>query len=270
MRTRRAFTCLVLLVGVLLACGGGSERGRPLRLATTTSLHDSGLLGVLVTTFTREHDRTVEVSAVGSGRAIDLLRTGQADVALTHSPVEEAQALASGRIGARTPVMRDAYVLVGPAEYAGIVAGTTDIRGALRAVAGSGRRFVSRDDGSGTHRRELQLWAAAGIPAGSAFFIPFDGGMAEALELAAREHAFTLSDRATFLARRRDLGLAILFQGGDDLDNVYAVLEPAPQVGADAAGARAFAEFLRSPTGRSLIGGFGVDTLGEPLFTPVD
>ncbi|MCY1060831.1 substrate-binding domain-containing protein [Nannocystis sp. SCPEA4] len=269
MRTRRAFGCLILLLGVLSACGG-SERGRALRLATTTSLQDSGLLGVLVPIFTGEHDRTVEVSAVGSGRAIELLRTGQADVAITHSPVEEAAALASGRIGARTPVMRNAYVLVGPVEFAGIVAGATDVREALRAVAGSGRRFVSRDDGSGTHQRELQLWAAAGIPPGSAFSLPFHGGMAEALELAARERAFTLSDRATFLTRGRDLGLAILFHGGDDLDNVYAALEPAPELGTDVAGARTFVEFLRSPTGRRLIGSFGVDTVGEPLFTPVD
>ncbi|MDC0717833.1 substrate-binding domain-containing protein [Nannocystis bainbridge] len=268
MWTRRAVARLVLPLGAWLACGG-RERARPLRLAATSSVHDSGLLAVLGPAFSAAHGRPLEVLAVGSRRAIDLLATGRADVALTHSPVEEAQALASGRIGGRTPVMRNAYVLVGPVEYAGIVAGAADMRGALRAVAGSGRRFVSRGDDSGTYQRELQLWAAAGIPGESAFILPFQGSMAEALRQAAREHAFTLSDRATFLARRGDLGLAILFQGGSDLDNVHAVLEPAPERGGDIEGARAFAEFLRSPAGRRLIGGFGVDTLGEPLFTPV-
>ncbi|PCC71876.1 tungstate transport system substrate-binding protein [Nannocystis exedens] len=269
MWTRRAVTRLVWPLGALVACGGG-ERARPLRLAVTTSVHDSGLMGVLVPAFTAARGRPVEVVPVGSKRAIELLATGQADAAITHSPVEEAQALASGRIGGRTPVMRNAYVLVGPVEAAGVVAGAADIRGALRAVAGSGRRFVSRGDDSGTHPRELQLWAAAGVPAESAFILHCNGGMAEALELAAREHAFILSDRATFLARRGDLGLAILFQGGSDLDNIYAVLEPAPDRGGDLDGARAFAEFLRSPTGRGLVGSFGVDTVGEPLFTPVE
>ncbi|MFZ6182060.1 substrate-binding domain-containing protein [Nannocystis pusilla] len=269
MWTRRAVTRLVWPLGACLACGGG-ERARPLRLATTTSVHDSGLMGVLGPAFTAASGRPVEVVAVGSKRAIELLATGQVDGAVTHSPVEEAQALASGRIGGRVPVMRNAYVLVGPAAAAGVVAGATDIRGALRAVAGSGRRFVARGDESGTHQRELQLWAAAGVPSESAFILRIHGSMAEALALAAREHAFTLSDRATFLARRGDLGLAVLFQGGSDLDNVYSVLEPAPQAGGDLDGARAFVEFLRSPAGRSLIGSFGVDTVGEPLFTPVE
>lgn len=188
MWTRRAVTRLVWPLGALVACGGG-ERARPLRLATTTSVHDSGLMGVLGPAFTAARGRPVEVVAVGSKRAIELLATGQVDGAVTHSPVEEAQALASGRIGGRTPVMRSAYVLVGPAAAAGVVAGATDIRGALRAVAGSGRRFVARDAESGTHQRELQLWAAAGVPAEGPFILRAQGSMAEALVLAAREHA---------------------------------------------------------------------------------
>lgn len=269
MFARRAFAGLVCSLAAWLACDR-PRRGQPLRLATTTSVQDSGLLGVLLPAFTGEGGRAVEVAAVGSSAAIDRLRTGEADVAITHSPVEEAQALASGWVVTRTAIMRNAYVLVGPPEYTDIVAGEADIRGALRRVAASGRRFVSRGDTSGTHHRELQLWASAGIPAESAFIIRAPGGMFDALELAARHHAFTLSDRATFLARRRDLDLAVLFQGGADLDNVYAVLEPAPAPGVDTEGARAFVEFLRSPAGRGLIGSFGVENLGEPLFTPVD
>lgn len=268
MLSRRSFAALVCACAALVACGG--ERGKPLRLATTTSVHDSGLLDRLLPAFTAAHGRPVEVHAVGSGQAIAMLRSGQADVAITHSPGEEVQALEAGQLGARTPVMRNAFVLVGPVEYAGVVAGEGDITGAMRDVAASGHRFVSRADDSGTHQRERQLWASAGVPADSPFILPARAGMAATLDLAAREHAFALSDRGTFLARRGDLGLAILFQGGADLENLYSVLEPAPRPGTDTPGARAFLNFMRSAPARAQIGSHGVAALGEPLFTPID
>jgi tungstate transport system substrate-binding protein len=166
--------------------------------------------------------------------------------------------------------MRNEFVLAGPVEGAGVIAGQSDIVGALRAIAGSGRPFVSRGDDSGTHQREQQLWAAAGVPADSAFIIVAGAGMADTLDRAARERAFTLSDRATYLTRRGAGELVIVFQGGAELDNVYSALEPAAATQVDAPGARAWVEFLRSEPGRSLIGGFGVQVYGEPLFTPVD
>ena len=269
MLPRRSFAALACAFAVVVACGGG-ERGKPLRLATTTSVQDSGLLDRLLPAFTAAHGRPVEVQAVGSGRAIALLRGGQADVAITHSPSDEVQAVASGLIGARTPVMRNAFVLVGPVEYTGVIAGAADITGALQAVAASGHRFASRADDSGTHQRERQLWAAAGVPTDSPFILPARAGMAATLGLAAREHAFALSDRATFLAHRGELGLAVVFQGGAALDNPYSVLEPAPDADADAPGARTFLKFLRAAPTRAQIGSHGVAALGEPLFTPID
>src|SRR5690606_5166233 len=148
--------------------------------AVTTSVRDSGVLGTLLPAFTAASERRVEVSAVNSGHALELLRSGAVDVAITHSPASEAQALAAGGAAARTPVMRSVYVLVGPPEHAGVVAGETDIRGAMRAIADSGHKFISRSDGSGTHERELQLWQAAGVPADSEFIRPVRGGMAQA------------------------------------------------------------------------------------------
>ena len=270
MFSRRTFASLVLAFSTLVSCSGDGGRGKPLRLATTTSVQDSGLLAALLPAFSESSGRAVEVNAVGSGKALELLHTGQADVALTHSPVDEDKALAAGEVGARTPVMRNEFVLVGPADHDNVVAGATDVVGALRAIADSNQRFVSRGDGSGTHQREQELWTAAGVPADSPFIVSAQAGMGETLKAAAREQAFTLSDRATFFARRSGLGLVIVFQAGHALDNIYSVIEPAPSTGADVAGARTFASFMRSERGRSLIGSFGVQTYGEPLFTPVD
>lgn len=269
MPSRRMFT-LALTLAALLGCSGGGDQGKPLRLATTTSVQDSGLLGTLIPAFESQSGRKVEISAVGSGKAIALLSAGQADVALTHSPEDELRALAAGEIARRTPLMRNEFVLVGPAEHAQVVAGEGDAVAALRAIASAKHTFVSRGDGSGTHLREQSLWASAGVPAADRPFLVANAGMGETLQMASREHAFTLSDRATYLARRTDLELVIVFQGGAALDNVYSVLEPASAGKADAAGALAFTDFLRSEPARSLIGGFGVQTYGEPLFTPIE
>lgn len=269
MPSRRMFS-LALTLAALVGCSGGGDHGKPLRLATTTSVQDSGLLGTLVPAFEAHSGRKVEVSAVGSGKAVELLAAGQADVALTHSPEEEVRALAAGRVDARTPVMRNEFVLVGPPEYAQVVAGESDAVAALRAIASSGHAFVSRGDSSGTHQREQSLWASASVPADDRTIIVANAGMGETLQVASRKHAFTLSDRATYLARREGLDLVIVFQGGDALDNVYSVLEPASASNADAVGARTFADFLRSEPARGLIGGFGVQAYGEPLFTPIE
>jgi tungstate transport system substrate-binding protein len=270
MTSRRMFSLLALTFAAVVGCSSGGTDGKPLRLATTTSVQDSGLLGTLIPAFESGSGRKVEVSAVGSGKAIELLRSGEADVALTHSPEDELRAVAAGEVGARTVVMRNGFVIVGPPEHAQVVAGETDAVAALRAIAGSGHAFVSRGDGSGTHQREQALWVSSGVPAERRALIVANAGMGEALRVAAREHAFTLSDRATYLAQRGGLGLVIVFQGGSALDNVYSVLEPAGASNVDAAGARVFADFMGSDAGRDLIGGFGVQAYGEPLFTPIE
>lgn len=236
---------------------------RRLRLATTTSVRDSGLLGTLLPAFAKHTGYRVAVSSVGSGRALDMLRAGQADVAITHAPTEEAAALAAGTLTRRTPFMHNEFVLVGPKAAAMTIAGAGDVKDALRAIARSGRSFVSRGDDSGTHRRERDLWRRAGLSPSAPFVVSARAGMKGTLERAAKDQAFALTDRATFLAQRKDLELAIVFQGDDELRNTYSVLELAPHEGA-----RAFAEFVRSPEGRAVIGAYGVGTFGEPLFTP--
>jgi tungstate transport system substrate-binding protein len=261
---------LAALVAVLASgCGGcGSSSGKPLRLATTTSVVDSGLLKVLLPAFEKKSGTTVVVLAVGSGKALELLRSNGADVAITHAPELERDAVQKAEAARRTPFMHNELVLVGPKSELSRVAGAGDFRDALQKIAASGKKFVSRGDGSGTHTREKTLWKAAGIAPDAGFIEQARAGMAETLARASDEGAFALTDKATFLAKRGDLGLVIVFQGDDELRNVYSVIEPAPGAGAEPEGARALAEFLRSPEGRALIGGFGIAALGEPLFTP--
>jgi tungstate transport system substrate-binding protein len=270
--TLRVLSQLWLVAALVLAslsCGRSEPAGgRTLRLATTTSFVDSGLLRQLAPAFEKKTGYRIETSAVGSGKALLRLRDGSADVAITHAPSEEQAALAAGEIGARTPFMHNEYVVVGPKDQIGVVAGASSATEALRRIAASGRRFVSRGDGSGTNQRELALWKTAEIAADSAFIVRADAGMAATLQRASDEGAFTLADRSTFLAKQKDLELAIVLQGDPSLRNVYAVLEPKASAGVNTAGARALAEFVTSPEGRALIGAFGVETLGEPLFTP--
>jgi tungstate transport system substrate-binding protein len=157
--------------------------------------------------------------------------------------------------------MHNELVIVGPKDQAPLVVGVGDFREVLRKIAASGKKFLSRGDGSGTHLREQALWKAAGV---APEVVSAKAGMAETLKLASKEGAFALTDRSTFVVMRDDLDLAILFQGDDELRNVYSVVEPP----AKAEGARALADFVRSPDGRALIGRFGVDKAKESLFTP--
>jgi tungstate transport system substrate-binding protein len=265
-RLSRALFLVAVSMLFLAACFG-SKSGKTLRLTTTTSVQDSGLLAELLPAFEKSSGYKVEVRAVGSGKALSLLRTGEADVAITHAPEEEQRAVSAGQAARRTPFMHNAFVIVGPKDDAGLVAGASDVREVFRKIAASGRKFVSRADGSGTHQREQALWKAAGVAATSSFLIEAKAGMAEALKTASKEDAFALADRATFLAHRGDLDLAIVFQGDDELRNVYAVMEPP---GAEQPGARALAEFVRGAEGRGIIGAFGIKKLGEPLFSPED
>ena len=242
--------------------------GRALRLATTTSVTDSGLLAVLAPAFEKQTGYRLEVQATGSGKAIELLLRGAVDVAITHAPAEERQVLASGGIAAKTPFMHNEFVLVGPKSQSAVVAGAASAADAFRRIAASGRKFISRADGSGTNQVELTLGQEAGIARDAAFIQAAHAGMGATLERASSDGAFALTDRGTFVARRKDLDLVIVFQGDPALQNHYSVLEPAPSRSANADGARAFASFVRSEAGRALIGSFGIDRYGEALFTP--
>ncbi|HEX4846354.1 MAG TPA: substrate-binding domain-containing protein [Geothrix sp.] len=252
------------------AAPAAPPRGKAVILATTTSTQDSGLLDELIPRFEKQTGYSVKTIAVGSGQAIAMGRRGEADVLLVHSPEAEKALVAEGSGLNRRIVMHNHFILLGPA------ADPAGIRGkaagpALQAIASAGAVFMSRGDNSGTHAQEKKLWAAAGLrPEGSIWYQQTGLGMGQTLTIAAEKRAYTLSDRGTYLALRKRLGLEVLSEGDAALLNVYHVIEvnPARFSKVNAPGARAFADFLVSKDVQTLIKKYGISTHGAPLFFP--
>jgi len=261
------------LVGALLLValvGPAAADSRVVILATTTSTQDSGLLEVLVPMFEARQGYTVKTIAVGTGQALALGARGEADVVLVHAPALERRYLAEGHLVNRRLVMHNDFVLAGPP---GDPAGIRALRSAAAALSRIAERrapFVSRGDESGTHQTEKALWRAARLTPGGDWYIESGQGMGTTLTLASERRAYTLTDRATYLAFRKRLELAVLVEGDAALLNVYHVLEvsPARSPRVNAGGGRAFADFLVSPEGQAVIGRFGVESHGQPLFVP--
>lgn len=249
------------------------EPSKVIILATTTSTQDSGLLDVLVPAFEKGSGFVVKTISVGSGQAMAMGRRGEADVLLVHSPADEQKFMEEGFGTDRQLVMHNDFVIVGPAaDPAGIRAAKT-AKEAFSRIAASGALFVSRGDNSGTHSKEKGLWKAAGVTAeGQAWLQQTGLGMGETLNVASEKGGYTLTDRGTWLALRqgRRLALEVLVEKEGALLNVYHVLQVStakwPKV--NGAGAKAFAAFLVSAPTQALIGGFGVEKFGAPLFVP--
>lgn len=252
----------LLLCALLL---GGCDRKAPLILASTTSTADSGLLDVLVPAFERAHEGlAVKVIAVGSGEAIALGRRGDADVLLVHSPADEQTFMAAGHGARRLPVMANDFVIAGPPADPAGVRGETDVVATLRRITAADAAFISRGDNSGTHRKELSLWALAGSMPGRR--VEVGQGMGESLAVASERGAYVLTDRGTFLALSTGLHLAVLVEGDDLLANPYCVITV--RDARNGHGADLLADWLVSAESAELIRAFGIDQFGEPLFVP--
>jgi len=239
-------------------------------LATTTSTQDSGLLDALVPAFQDATGYVVKVVAVGTGQALKMGEEGNADVLLVHAPSSEVTYMDGGFGGERRLVMHNDFILVGPQADPAGVSGLT-IPAALQAIASTGSPFASRGDDSGTHKKELDLWKKAEVePAGQAWYIETGQGMGATLTITSEKGAYTLTDRATFLANQDNLDLAILLEGDPSLLNVYHVITVNPDkwTAVNADGATAFADYITSVEGQKLIGTFGVEKYGQPLFIP--
>lgn len=261
----------LLAAGFLLGLAApAAGQSKDVIVATTTSVQDTGLLDSLVPRFERLTGYRVKPIAVGTGQALALAGRGEADVVLAHAPELEARYVRDGVLIDRRLVMVNDFVLLGPPSDPAGVAGMTDPAEAMRTIGQSGAVFVSRGDSSGTNLRELSLWDHAVDRPAPESYVEVGQGMAATLRVASEKGGYTLSDRGTYLALRKSLALRIVSQGAPELKNFYSVslVNPALFPNVNAAGARAFAAFLLDPATQAIIGAFGVDRFGEPLFTP--
>ncbi len=240
-------------------------------LATTTSTQDSGLLDVILPDFTDKTGIGVDVVAVGTGQAMELGARGDADVLLVHARAREDEFVANGDAPERRDVMYNDFIIVGPASDPAGIKGLTSAADAFKAISDSQSPFISRGDDSGTHTKEKAVWKAAGIEPAGDWYQSAGQGMGAVLTMAGEQEAYTLSDRATYLARKAEgLDLEILGEGDKVLFNPYGVLPVSPDKhpAVNFEGAMAFVEWITSPETQAMIGEFGVDTFGQSLFIP--
>jgi len=242
-------------------------------LATTTSTYDSGLLTFLVPIFEKSNHVKVKIISVGTGQAITTGRKGDADVLLVHARAQEDQFMADGFGLFRDDVMYNDFVIVGPASDPAGIKGMTDATAAFTKLAATSSTFISRGDKSGTNTKELDIWKSAGItPAGQSWYLSAGQGMGEVLMMTDQKQAYTLTDRATYLAYQNGgkIHLPILVQGSQGLLNRYGLMpvNPAkyPTVKVDLA--VRFADFMTGLPGQELIKSFGVEQYGQTLFFP--
>lgn len=242
-------------------------------LATTTSTQDSGLLDVLIPLFEQQTGYKVKVVAVGTGAALQMGQQGNADVLLVHAPSSEKTYMSGGFGKDRLLVMHNDFIIVGPsADPAGVKGAGTAVE-AFKKLASAAAMFISRGDQSGTNSKELALWKSAGLdPAGQkpSWYVESGQGMGATLTIASEKSAYTLTDRATYLANKSNLQLDLLLEKDNNLLNVYHVItvnpEKWPKVNYD--GAVAFAKWITDAATQDVIGKFGVDKYGQQLFIP--
>ena len=254
--TRLLLLVVVLALSVAAPRHIAAQAARsPIILSTTTSTQDSGLLDVLVPMFERESGYTVKPIAIGTGQALALAARGEADVVLAHAPALEKKYVSEGKMLNRRLVMYNDFVIIGPANDPAGIKGMTSAAQAMKTIAQTGARFVSRGDNSGTHILEKSLWKSARVEPSGPWYIEAGQGMGATLGVADDRNAYTLTDRGTYLAYQKRLRLPILLQGDRPLLNIYSVMEVNPSNGprVNVVGGKAFAEFMLAPETQAVI-----------------
>lgn len=271
---RRDAVARVALAALLAAQVGAQPAqgdGKRVRLATTTSTDNSGLIDHLAPQFERETGYSLQVIAVGTGRALQLGKRGDVDVILVHAPTSEAQFVADGHGVHRHRVMENDFIIVGPRHDPAQLGGAKSAADAFARLGrhnGRAVKFVSRGDDSGTHKKEMTLWREAGVEPAWGGRIEVGQGMGKSLQMAEEFQAYLLIDRGTWIFLRDQTTLEVVFQGDPSLGNPYGVIAVNPErAPVNFRGATAFIDWLTSKRGQRAIGEYTV--AGAQLFTPI-
>jgi len=271
MSTRRSFLLLLVAVTAIpvMATAQPTAAQKEIIFATTTSVQDTGLLDVIGPMFEKTGSYRVKAIAVGTGQALAMAARGEADVVLAHAPDTEKKYIAEGTLTNRRLMMHNWFLLAGPPADPVKIKGLTKAVDALKKIAEAKAPFVSRGDDSGTHKLEMKLWEKAGIKPSGEWYLQAGQGMGKTLGIAGEKQAYVISDRATYLAFQKTTGLTVLVEGDPAFLNIYHVMEvnaeKFPKV--NAAGGKAFADFLLSAPVQETLKTFGKEKFGEALFS---
>lgn len=269
---KKLAAALMLISMLSLPCGGqasSSDATVHVRLATTTSTENSGLLDVLLPDFEKGYNIKVDVIAVGTGKALALGRNGDVDVVLVHAPEAEKEFVDSGFGVNRRAVMYNDFVVIGPAEDPARIKGLASAVTAMQRIAASRSSFVSRGDDSGTHKKERHIWKAADISPEGSWYVETGQGMSATLRVVDEKRGYTLTDRGTYLAYRDKMELDVLCEGDEALYNPYSIISvnPLRHPHVKYMQSMMLIAWITSPEGREIISGFkvGTDRLFHPL-----
>jgi len=280
---KKSLALILVLIFAIASLGGGCAKkaaetpaptlpgtGKILKLATTTSTQDSGLLGVLEPEFEKETGYDLQIIAVGSGAAMEMGMKGDVDVLLVHSRAAEDKFVADGYGVNRKDVMHNDFIIIGPASDPAKIKGLTDSVAAFKKIAEAKATFVSRGDKSGTNTKELDIWKKAEITPAGDWYKNVGMGMGDTFRVTNEVKGYTLIDRATFLALKANYQLDIMVEGDKPLLNPYGVIavNKAKFPNVDMDGANLFVNWITSEKVQKLILDFGKDKYGGSLFFP--
>ncbi len=258
-----------LALVIFIVAGQATASESLVRLATTTSTANSGLMDYLLPIFTEETSIEVHLIAVGTGKALRLGREGDVDIVLVHARAAEEAFVEAGYGIDRADVMYNDFIIVGPLSDPAGAATSESVAEVLQNIYASKQAFISRGDDSGTHKRELLLWQSAGREPDGGWYREVGQGMGKTLQIANEVDGYTMTDRGTWLAYRSNLDIGLLFQGDPPLFNPYGIIAVDPKRHGDVnyQGARNLIEWITSPRVQKMIGEFKIR--GRQLFVPL-
>lgn len=271
MTFKKIIQLVVLIVSLCFILPASAGSKNLIRIATTTSTENSGLLKHLAPIIEKDTGLKLHFIAVGTGKALQMGRDGDVDLMFVHAKKAEEQFVAEGHGVKRHPVMYNDFVIVGPEKYVSIFSNSKTVADVLENIATNEEKFVSRGDDSGTHKKELSLWNMTKLgqnkPSGR-WYIEAGQGMGKVLQMAGELGAFTMTDRGTWLAYKKNTPLSIIFEGNSRLFNPYGMIAVNPKKYPDTnfKGAQKFIEWMTSAKGQKMIGNFKIS--GKVLFIP--